>query len=94
MDKTVELAIEATVATLAVIFAFFWFINQFTKKKNCLICGDPSHDDFCCEAHELLFFDEEELSREESMDVDEGVESRELYREEMKMKSGLFKEEK
>lgn len=88
--KAVELAIEATVATLAAIFALFWFINQFRKKKNCLICGEPAHGDFCCETHELLFYDEDEFSREESMDANEEealAEQRELEREEKKCKS-------
>ena len=86
----IELAIEATVATLAVIFAFLWFINQFTKKKNCLICGEPSYGDFCCKAHELLFYDEEEFSREEKINTKEEealAELEELKKEEMKCKS-------
>jgi len=80
-------AIEATVATLATLFALLWFINQFRKKKFCVVCGEPSYDDFCCEAHELLHYDEEEFSRDEIMerDLDEALaEQRELEREDDK----------
>lgn len=91
----VRTAIEATVITLIAIFVLLWVVDKLKKKKHCLICGEPSHGDFCCEAHELLHYDEEEFSREEAMDADEEealIEQEELEREERKMKAGLFKE--
>lgn len=66
-------------------------------KKFCVVCGDPSRGDFCCNAHELLHYDEEEFSRDEILDADEDealVEQRELEREERKGKAGLFEEER
>jgi len=64
-------------------------INLIPSKKFCVVCGDPSIGDFCCEGCENLHYDEEELSREDEID-DEDDKDEELYQEEMKMKSGVL----
>ncbi|TES93479.1 MAG: hypothetical protein E3J87_02240 [Candidatus Cloacimonadota bacterium] len=46
-------------------------INLIPSKKFCVVCGDPSIDDFCCEGCKNLHYDEEELSREEEIDEDD-----------------------
>lgn len=76
-----ELAFEATVITMIFIFGLLWLINHIKSKKFCVVCGDPSIGDFCCEAHENLHYDEEELSREEIID-DEDDEQEIMEREE------------
>ena len=65
-------------------------------KCGCIYCGDPCEKEFCCEAHELLHYDEEEFSGDEILDADENealAEQRELEREERKSKAGLFDKE-
>jgi len=84
----IKLALEATVFTLVALFAILWFISRFKQKNTCPVCGDACQDKFCCEACELLFYNEEEFSREEEIDMEE--EDEELYRDEMKMKSGVL----
>ena len=76
-----ELALEATVITMIFIGILAMLINLIKSKKFCVICGDPSIGDFCCEAHENLHYDEEELSREEIVE-DEDDEQGEIEREE------------
>lgn len=73
-----ELAFEATVITMIFIGILAMFINRIKSKKFCVVCGDPSIGDFCCEVCENLHYDEEELNREE--DVDD--EQEEIEREE------------
>ena len=90
MAEDVKLAIEATVITMAFIFGLLYLISRIKQKKHCPICGDPCQGDFCCEAHENLHYDEEELSREEWLDAEEEEEDGELYRDEMNMKAGIF----
>lgn len=63
-------AAYATVFTLFALFAFLWLVNLFKQKNTCPICGDSCQGDFCCDAHELLHYDEEEFSREEMMDAE------------------------
>ena len=41
------------------------------EKRECVYCGDPCEGKFCCEAHELLFYAEDELVREEEICFDE-----------------------
>ena len=77
----IKLAFEATVITMIFIGILAMLINLIKSKKFCVICGDPSISDFCCEAHENLHYDEEELSREEEID-DEDDEQEEMEREE------------
>ena len=76
-----ELAFEATVITMIFIGVLAMLINQIKSKKFCVICGDPSISNFCCEAHENLHYDEEELSREEVID-DEDDEQEIMERQE------------
>lgn len=86
----IKLAFQATIITMAFIFILAWLINRIKQKNTCPICGDPCQAKFCCDAHELLFYDEEEFSREESMDAEEEealAEQEELEREERKCKS-------
>lgn len=69
MDKIAfELAFEATIITIAFIGILAMLINLIPNKKFCVVCGDPSIGDFCCEACENLHYDEEELNREEDVD--------------------------
>ena len=63
-----ELAFDATVITMIFIGILAMLINLIKSKKFCVICGDPSISDFCCESCENLHYDEEELSREEIVD--------------------------
>ena len=76
-----ELALEATIITMIFIGILAMLINQIKSKNFCVICGDPSIGDFCCEAHENLHYDEEELSREEEID-EEDDEQGEIERQE------------
>ena len=79
-----KLALEATVITMIFIGILVMLINLIKEKKFCVVCGDPSIGDFCCEGCENLHYDEEELSREE--DVDEDDEQGEMERQERKSK--------
>ena len=76
--EAIKLAFEATVITVIFIGILTMLINLIKSKKFCVVCGDPSISDFCCEAHENLHYDEEELSRED----DEDDEQEEMEREE------------
>ena len=67
----VKLAFEATIITMIFIGIMAMLINLIKSKKFCVICGDSSIGDFCCEACENLHYDEEELSREEVIDEDD-----------------------
>lgn len=78
MPEAIKLALEATIITMFFVFAFLWLISLIKSKKFCVVCGDPSISDFCCEAHENLYYDEEELSREDDKDD----EQEEIEREE------------
>ena len=73
-----KLALEATVITMIFIGIMALLINLIKEKKFCVVCGDPSIGDFCCEACENLHYDEEELNRED----DEDDEQEEIEREE------------
>jgi len=77
----IELAFDATVITMIFIGIFAMLINLIKSKKFCVVCGDPSIGDFCCEGCEHLHYDEEELSREEEID-DGDDEQGEMEREE------------
>ena len=93
MVESVKLAFQATVITMAFIFGLLYLISRIKQKKQCPICGKPCQGDFCCEAHELIYDDEEKFSREESMDADEEealLEQGELERGERNMKAGIF----
>ena len=76
-----ELALDATVITMIFIGILAMLINLIKSKKFCVVCGDPSISDFCCESCENLHYDEEELSREEEIE-DEDDEQGEIEREE------------
>jgi len=65
-----ELAFDATVITMIFIGILAMLINLIKSKKFCVVCGDPSIGDFCCEVHENLYNDEEEFSRMEVIDED------------------------
>ena len=80
-----ELAFEATVITMIFIGIMAMLINLIKDKSFCVIRGDPSIGDFCCEGCENLHYDEEELSREEIED-DEGEEIEVMMKEERKSK--------
>ena len=67
----IKLAFEATVITMIFIGILALLINLIKSKKFCVVCGDPSISDFCCEGCENLHYDEEELSREEQEDEEE-----------------------
>ena len=45
--------------------------KRFSLAHECAYCGDPCEKEFCCEAHELLFYAEDELTREEDICFDE-----------------------
>ena len=93
MAESVKLAFQATVITMAFIFGLLYLISIIKQKNICPICGKPCQGDFCCEAHENLHYDEEELSREEWLDTEEDealAEQEELEREERNMKAGIF----
>ncbi len=86
----VKLAFEATVITMIFIGILAMLINKIKEKSFCVVCGDSCHGDFCCEMHELLFYDEEELSREEWLDAEEDealLELEMMEREERRCKS-------
>ena len=60
-------------------------MTETKSKKFCVVCGDPSVGDFCCEGCENLHYDEEELSRDDWLDAEEDealAEQREMEREE------------
>ncbi|TES92930.1 MAG: hypothetical protein E3J87_03450 [Candidatus Cloacimonadota bacterium] len=65
MMEAIKLAFDATVITMIFIGILAMLINLIPSKKFCVICGDPSISDFCCEGCENLHYDEEELSRED-----------------------------
>lgn len=48
--------------------------KKFSLAHECIFCGDPCEKDFCCEAHEYLFYAEEEEAREEDVYFDEDEE--------------------
>ena len=73
-----KLAFDATVITMIFIGILAMLINLIKSKKFCVVCGDPSIGDFCCEGCENLHYDEEELSREE----DDDDEQEEMERQE------------
>ena len=77
----IKLAFDATVITMIFIGILAMLINLIKSKKFCVVCGDPSISDFCCEGCENLHYDEEELSREEIVD-DEDDEQEEMERQE------------
>ena len=81
MIESIELAFDATVITMIFIGILAMLINLIKSKKFCVVCGDPSIGDFCCESCENLHYDEEELSREEEID-DEDDGQEEMEREE------------
>ena len=81
MAEAIKLALEATVITMIFMGIMAMFINLIKEKKFCVVCGDPSIGDFCCEGCENLHYDEEELSREEEID-DENNEQEEMDRQE------------
>ena len=72
-----KLALEATVITMIFLGIMAMLINLIKSKKFCVVCGDPSIDDFCCKACENLHYDEEELSREEEVNEDDEQEKME-----------------
>ena len=67
----IKLALEATVITMIFIGIMAMLINLIKSKKFCVVCGDSSIGDFCCEGCENLHYDEEELSREEEIGEDD-----------------------
>ena len=89
----IKLAFEATVITMIFIGILAVLINRIKEKDFCVVCSDPSVGDFCCEAHELLHYDEEEFSRDDWLDAEEEealAEQRELEREERVSKAGVL----
>ena len=66
--ETIKLALEATIITMIFIGILAMLINLIKEKSFCVVCGDPSIGDFCCEVCENLYNDEEEFSREEEME--------------------------
>ena len=91
MADAVKIAIGATVYALAVIFLILWFVNKLKEPENfCVYCGDPCNGEFCSEAHSLLFYDEDDLAREEIIDCEDEEalrEIEELEREERRSKA-------
>lgn len=79
--EAIKLAFEATIITMLFLGILALLINLIKSKKFCVVCGDPSISDFCCESCENLHYDEEELSREEDVD-DEDDEQEEIERQE------------
>jgi len=69
--EAVKLAFDATVITMIFIGILAMLINLIPSKKFCVVCGDPSIGDFCCEGCENIHYDEAGLSRE---DVEEDEE--------------------
>ena len=80
--EAMKLALEATVITMIFIGILAMLINLIKSKKFCVVCGDPSIGDFCCEGCENLHYDEEELSRMEVIEDDEDDEQEIMEREE------------
>ena len=76
-----ESALVATVITMIFIGIMAMLINLIKEKSFCVVCGKSSIGDFCCEAHENLHYNEEELSREEEIE-DEDDEQGEMERQE------------
>lgn len=64
----IKLAFEFTIVTLFFIGILAMLINLIKSKKFCVVCGNPSIGDFCCESCENLHYDEEEFSQEEEID--------------------------
>ena len=81
----IKLAFDATVITMIFIGILAMLINLIKSKKFCVVCGDSSIGEYCCEACGNLRNDEEELSRTEIIDEDDD-EQGELEREERKSK--------
>jgi len=79
--EAIKLALQATVITMIFIGILALLISWIKSKKFCVVCGDPSIDDFCCEGCENLHYNEEELSREEIVE-DEDDEQEEMERQE------------
>jgi len=90
MMEAIKLAFEATVITMIFLGILALLINLIKSKKFCVVCGDPSIDDFCCEGCENIHYDEEELSREEIVED----EQEEIEREERISKALPYKEDK
>ena len=67
----IKLAFDATVITMIFIGILAMLINLIPSKKFCVVCGDPSIGDFCCEGCENLHYDEAELSRADEDDEEE-----------------------
>jgi len=88
--EAIKLAFEATVITMIFLGILALLINLIKSKKFCVVCGDPSIDDFCCEGCENIHYDEEELSREEIVED----EQEEIEREERISKALPYKEDK
>jgi len=65
--EAVKLAFDATVITMILIGILVLLINLIPSKKFCVVCGDPSIGDFCCEGCENIHYDEAEFSREEEI---------------------------
>jgi len=86
MTEAVKIAVEATLIALLFILALFWGIGKLRRGKDfCVYCGDPSQGDFCCDAHENLFY-----SIDEDVGFDEdNAELDLILREERKGKAGL-----
>ena len=81
MMEAVKLAFQATIITMIFIGILAMLISRIKERSFCVVCGDPSIDDFCCEGCENLHYDEEELSREEIVE-DEDDEQEEMERQE------------
>jgi len=64
----IKLAFDATIITMIFIGIMAMLINLIKEKDFCVVCGDPSIGDFCCEGCENLRHDEEKLSREDEED--------------------------
>ena len=75
--EAIKLAFDATVITMIFIGILAMLINLIPSKSFCVVCGDPSISDFCCEGCENLHYDEEELSREDDEDDERGEIERE-----------------
>jgi hypothetical protein len=81
----VKLALEFTVITMLFLGIMALLISRIKQKNTCPICGDPCQGKFCCEAHELLHYSEEEFSRDDWLDAEEDealAEQKELERQE------------
>ena len=71
--EAIKLAFDATVITMIFIGILAMLINLIKEKDFCVVCGDPSIGDFCCEGCENLHYDEAELSRADEDDEQEGI---------------------